>query len=81
MNISVQQDKERWLEANKVITNALKIKNQKWQREYVMNWLKRIDDIDYREDMRRRLNVVKNNRAEAARNAVKTRKGKAKIRA
>lgn len=49
---AVEEDRQRWYDANRLI--ATTAPNQ------IRNWLSSLSDQDYRDDMARRLNAVKN---------------------
>lgn len=48
-------DRERWTTANEMY--------KKWGKKHLQNWLSTHTDVEYREDIRRRLNVIRLNRA------------------
>lgn len=50
---AIELDKQRWFEANKITTSK--------RPEKIREWLNQQDVAEYREDMRRRLNVIRNN--------------------
>jgi len=51
---AIEQDKQRWLEANRM-TDSMR-------PDEIRAWLMRQLDDEFREDMRRRLNVIRLNR-------------------
>lgn len=50
---AIEFDKQRWFEANKITASK--------RPEKIREWLNQQDVAEYREDMRRRLNVIRNN--------------------
>lgn len=46
-------DKVRWFEANKMYKT--------WNKKRLQSWLATHEDVEYREDFRRRLNVIRLN--------------------
>lgn len=62
----VLEDKRRWFEARQMLT--------KNGRATVERWLYGIEDLELREDMRRRLNTIKENMRRAKRNSSRKKK-------
>jgi hypothetical protein len=50
---AIELDKQRWFEANKITASK--------RPEKIREWLNQQENAEYREDMRRRLNVIRNN--------------------
>lgn len=50
---AVEADKALWLEARKMYKN--------WGKRQLLFWLENHSDITHREDMRRRLNIIRTN--------------------
>lgn len=57
---AIELDKRRWLEANQ-LTNTKR-------PDEIRTWLMKQMDDEYREDMRRRLNIIRRNRMEIKNN-------------
>lgn len=57
---AIEQDKRRWQEANQ-LTNTKR-------PDEIRAWLMKQLDDEYREDMRRRLNIIRRNRMEMKNN-------------
>lgn len=57
---TIEQDKRRWQEANQ-LTNTKR-------PDEIRAWLMKQLDDEYREDMRRRLNIIRRNRMEIKNN-------------
>lgn len=63
---ALEEDKKRWFEARQMLT--------KNGRATVEKWLYGIEDAEHREDMRRRLNTIKENMRRAKRNSSRKKK-------
>ncbi|MFC0047779.1 hypothetical protein [Rheinheimera tilapiae] len=61
---AIELDKRRWLEANQ-LTNTKR-------PDEIRTWLMKQMDDEYREDMRRRLNIIRRNRMEIKNNEAST---------
>lgn len=57
---AIEMDKQRWFEANQ-LTNTKR-------PDEIRTWLMKQMDDEYREDMRRRLNIIRRNRMEIKNN-------------
>jgi len=61
---AIEQDKRRWIEANELTDTK--------RPDEIRAWLMKQLDDEYREDMRRRLNIVRRNRMEMKNNEAST---------
>ena len=61
---AIELDKRRWCEANQ-LTNTKR-------PDEIRTWLMKQMDDEYREDMRRRLNIIRRNRMEIKNNEAST---------
>lgn len=57
---AIELDKRRWLEANQLTDTK--------RPDEIRTWLMKQMDDEYREDMRRRLNIIRRNRMEIKNN-------------
>lgn len=63
---AIEEDKRRWFEARQMLT--------KNGRATIEKWLYGIQDFALREDMRRRLNIIKENMRRGKRNSSRKKK-------
>ena len=61
---AIELDKRRWLEANQLTDTK--------RPDEIRTWLMKQMDDEYREDMRRRLNIIRRNRMEIKNNEAST---------